>query len=1097
MKSCLCQFSVFAKIGVVLILLINASSHPVLGQEKQKDDGPAAARTAILDRLRKACESDTDLRGVLIRDAKDDAGAGKKRALKLEGSFDRAEQRTLLDKKAREYLDLSQAWRDAYPGGIILDAMKISAIRSQYFAMLKKDFAQGQLPRGTDEKDAKRLTRMMSQTRLDDVYCHVKDADVELVVEGVCIVTDGDKKLDDVRKDLEQLIERLVQKDYAAPEWSKVKINVATAMLVTNPLPAFQTKLSDKSADEIIFQDASYGADGVLLLKGWVGRAEFERCRKVFEEQLAAQECVAVRGKMPRFSLDGMTKIDWPIDKKKWNLTLAQSADADLKKTHVLRVYFDVAGLNDAQLRCDLATFSNPQGTKEEQAAANQEIEQKIRKHLDELWAKDWRETHDRFKKNLRPAITPYGKVKDELQRAVVNDLGIKQALIVKVLYDPDSVLVVEGVVGSEEQKTAIARYLKTTEWAKWSGGRTSLEGLQVEPWPAKLKLFQSALANHADGLYKETRLDDAYLAYAQGETDLALRFAGVTLHEALSGDQKTQFRNLLKDTCVSQWPMLHEHIRGNIAIDIQPIPPQDMALHDQIEAAPALDGVWLDKGATFNDDGKLVLVGRWRGAKQEKDLKKLIDAHFANKPLRANLRGIVFDQLDVVPTERILEDLKRWVAQTKKEDIRPDRLYFDKAGSLHILLGNKAAEDTNIDALKDELRRLIKLLPEKQRALKVAVEFRSAAPAIAFVVFLENVQAGPVRPLAKHLREKVVVPGDPRWDGVLIERGYYGVDGTYNIEGLVDHPKQIDLLEQSLKKLAQSFEWGAALDKGWKLSLREMPIRPMLKAIRDVMMEYAEFDRLKLEDRAYHGPDKKLMLRGFSTGADKDKAAARFAQILLAHPQWRERVEAWWLDPEVDAKTRASRKPEVGLDITAVAVDPKAARLAVNRAFTALTDNLPDYVNDPGQGSPASGQPFYLYSCGCWGPIIVAYAKDSPAAAAPKTPDKFPPRAVLDKCIDYLDVALFHSPEESATWYLRAACHLAAGNEAIALRDLRRMNEIEMQDAEAQTERLKAIEMFQGDLRQRTAALAEKARLQLAGGYRTPSLAEVQVAAK
>jgi hypothetical protein len=1053
--------------------------------------------------LRKACENEPDLRGVLIKDGKNaDADAEKKPALKLEGFLDHEGQRPLLKKKAADLLGLSQAWRDAYPGGIVLDALKISAIRSQYFKMLQKDFAQGQLPSGTDDKAAKHLARMMAQTRLDDAYYRHKDDDVELVVEGVCIVTDGDRKIEDVRKDLQEHIERFLQKDYAAPELSKVKVNVAKEFMhVMNPLPVFQTSLSDKLADEVLFQDASYSADGTLLLKGWIGRAEFDRCRKIFEEQLAAHECVAAKGKEPRYSLAPMAKIDWPIDRKKWNQALAYSADADLRKTHILRIHFGVTSRDQAQLQCEVVTFIKPRGAKEDQAAADKEISQKINAHLAETWAKEWRETHDRFKTNISATVTSQGKMKDELQRAIVNDLGIKQALIAKVLYDPDSVLVVEGVVASDEHKTAIAQYLKTSPWAKWSGGRASLEGLQVESWPAKVKLFQTALASHANPLYRGTRLDRADLTYLDGGTDLALRFAGATLREELTDENELKkLRSLLIEECTARWPILDEHIRGNIAIDIKPIPPQDMELHDQIEAAPALDGVWLDKGATFNADGKLILVGRWRGPKQEKDLQKLIDAHFDKKTLRPNLRGIVYDQLDVVPTEQILEDLKRWVAQTKKEDIRPDRLYFDKAGILHVFLGNKTSEDTNVEALKDELRRLIKLLPEKQRSLKVALEFSSAAPAIAFVVLLENVQAEPVRPLARHLREKVVTPGDPRWDGVLIERGYYGVDGKYNIEGLVDHPKQIEMLEQTLKKLADTFEWSAALNKGWKLSLREMPLRPMLKAIRDGMTEYADFDRLKLEDRAYHGPDKKLVLSVFSTGADKDKAAARFAQLLLAHPDWRERVTAWWLDPEVDAKKREARKPEVGLAITAVPVDTKAARLAANRAFTALTDNLPDYVNDPGQGAPLLHQPIYVYGCGCWGwtPIIVAYAQgDSKGVLPPKTLDQFPSRAVLAKCIDYLDVALFHAPEDSASWYLRAACHLAAGNEAVALRDLRRMNDVEMQDPDAQTDRLKAMETFQGDLRQRTAALAEKARLQLAAGYRMPSLAEVQIAAK
>jgi hypothetical protein len=137
--------------------------------------------------------------------------------------------------------------------------------------------------------------------------------------------------------------------------------------------------------------------------------------------------------------------------------------------------------------------------------------------------------------------------------------------------------------------------------------------------------------------------------------------------------------------------------------------------------------------------------------------------------------------------------------------------------------------------------------------------------------------------------------------------------------------------------------------------------------------------------------------------------------------------------------------------------------------------------------------------------PIMVAYPftqdpKSTPTPKSvpmPKSVEKPLSREMLTKNIEYLDVAIFHQPEESATWFLRAAYHLALGNEAVAMRDLRRMNEIEMANAEATAERLKSLEYFQGELRQRTADLAIQARLQLAGGYRPASLAAVQLAAK
>jgi hypothetical protein len=76
---------------------------------------------------------------------------------------------------------------------------------------------------------------------------------------------------------------------------------------------------------------------------------------------------------------------------------------------------------------------------------------------------------------------------------------------------------------------------------------------------------------------------------------------------------------------------------------------------------------------------------------------------------------------------------------------------------------------------------------------------------------------------------------------------------------------------------------------------------------------------------------------------------------------------------------------------------------------------------------------------------------------------------------VPLLDLALLHDPEDTTSWYLRAACNLTQGDPALAERDLRRLISLERNNDNARRARYRRLERFQGGLRMRIDALIDQ----------------------
>lgn len=1083
-----------------------ASAGQALAQDKADKADPQAA---ILDRLRAACVANADLHGVLIKDAEHDKA---KKALVLKGLVDGNAQQEALAQEAARLLKNTK-WEEVYPGGILVDKLTVSPLKSKYLKMLKTDFAEGRA-----NGDAKDIARILARTRLDDLYYEHSPKGWRLVVAGVCIFTDKDDN--EIRDLLRDSIEHALRKEYGADELKDVEFRVTTgAVEFHKPLPEFQSAFLKNNIITVLFQDAVYDADGVLQLKGIASKADLERCEKLFKRDFSQGKTVAAG-----FSFKGVQPIEWPLDSKKWNQELARAAD-DLKKLHILHAYFE----SPDSIRCDAVTF--------EPIDVN-----KARDSLEETLVSAWKKDWDKYQKaKLTASVKAIGNIKADLQRALL-EAGLKRTLVTGLGFDADGSLVIAGLTGSQAEHDAVARHLDAAALAGLFGGgkapvglreqdwdakfhakaAVSLKNLAVVDWDGKIKQFQKKLS--AAAATNTMRLDDIYFtrgkatapekndddkkkddAKTENAGDLQIVFSGITLREDVA-------KKLFAEEC-KNWPEVNAAIgeRGVIA-DFKFVAVDQPKLQGWIEKVATFDGIFMDPAMVFDEAGKLVLTGKWRtGSDDEKArIQAILDNEFSGDALAPQKNGIVY-QLKPAPTRELLSDLQIWVQNNKNvEDTFVERLYYDKSGNLALQFLPVPSKDKPMQAknqalIEKELRRLIKLkaielrLPADQKLLpfppapagpeqkkKAAPDTTvNFAPRQAFVsapVVFSARKGDDDLPLppAEHLRQKVIAKSE-FWDGVLLERGYFDAKGNYRLAGLVDNATQIDRLEKELREMAAQPDWRPALanrldTKELRRGLRIMPLRPMLEALMKAMPEYEELDQIRLSGRAYHAVDKKLVLVGFTTIDETDKAAAKerraeagdkFADLLRAHPDWRERVVAG-----------------LELNLATVKQNRNIAALASDRAFEWLVDELADPVNPPGQ-SYAS----YVWAqAGCT-PVVIVYARPGKAGDSAK---KLPPRDVLVRCIHNLDVTLFHAPDDSGAWFLRAACYAAAKDEASALRDLRRMNKIEMDNESAQRKRLAEIERFQGYLRQLTIGLSQQALVDIGAGNPPRSLEDI-----
>jgi tetratricopeptide (TPR) repeat protein len=101
------------------------------------------------------------------------------------------------------------------------------------------------------------------------------------------------------------------------------------------------------------------------------------------------------------------------------------------------------------------------------------------------------------------------------------------------------------------------------------------------------------------------------------------------------------------------------------------------------------------------------------------------------------------------------------------------------------------------------------------------------------------------------------------------------------------------------------------------------------------------------------------------------------------------------------------------------------------------------------------------------------------------------PTDAEYDRCLEYLDAALLHNPNDVLAWYLRGYVWQAKGRTDLTLRDFRRMVALELTDRDLRHSRIVALELVQGKLRQSAFGIEQEAILEVSNDWTLRTLRE------
>jgi hypothetical protein len=95
------------------------------------------------------------------------------------------------------------------------------------------------------------------------------------------------------------------------------------------------------------------------------------------------------------------------------------------------------------------------------------------------------------------------------------------------------------------------------------------------------------------------------------------------------------------------------------------------------------------------------------------------------------------------------------------------------------------------------------------------------------------------------------------------------------------------------------------------------------------------------------------------------------------------------------------------------------------------------------------------------------------------------------DRCLEYLDAALLHNPHDVLAWYLHGYVLQAKDRPDLTRRDLRRMAALEATDRDLRQQRILALELVQGKLRQSAFAIEQVAIVDVSYGWTLRELRE------
>jgi hypothetical protein len=700
----------------------------------------------------------------------------------------------------------------------------------------------------------------------------------------------------------------------------------------------------------------------------------------------------------------------------------------------------------------------------------------------------------DEAKKSMRaigdPKIQPL-EGDDNPILLIQNKLVKEQArddVLCTAHYDADGILQVEGIVGSSESYQEIEKLCKNQPRKLQYSGVTKIN------WPINPARLQQLLSQDKSNLLRrQTRIDRVYLTYSKKDKGLLrLWFQGISCYN-IEKETETKgifIRDILKDDllnlCCSVTPNLKSYLgeRGEFATML-PVGEPWVVLQRRIAARKALDGTFLSTGAYFDGKGNLCLCGLLPDANIEPSLKKLAkeaieeDYERLCQRMKLDKKAFVEDyewrhrpklngrlETDMHPshTPEMLKVLREY-SEKHLDSVWLDRLYFDDVPKLHLtgfeykpkkaVENPEQAKEGPTSAVDIDLNNLLTDMKKQHPELNgiqlapVALEAQGVSP-------------------AAYLRQLILAPGvstqgvpEPIWDGVLIERGYYTVDGVYSLAGLVDNDGQRKILGDLLKKLADTKENASLFpatgkSKAMTSRMEVIPLKPMITGLKRVMPAYETFDNILLE-RAYHDSDKKLVLLCAVAGKKPTDAAAGPAEKLLtqlfteARPEWKRRSGYG-----ISLKSK--------FVLVDVYVRDKAFEAASREALAGISELTSRYwASNPGA-------------------ILPFFGKCEPGNASsirfPNLTEEQIRAAAFEhftSATGYFDIALLHDPGDSTTWYLRALCYFALGDTQLAKRDLARNIKLERTRPAFSYARTVRLEQFQGELRYGTTKLMDE----------------------
>jgi hypothetical protein len=222
------------------------------------------------------------------------------------------------------------------------------------------------------------------------------------------------------------------------------------------------------------------------------------------------------------------------------------------------------------------------------------------------------------------------------------------------------------------------------------------------------------------------------------------------------------------------------------------------------------------------------------------------------------------------------------------------------------------------------------------------------------------------------------------KWNGVLIERGYFDAAGRYTIRGVVDTAAQNGALETELTKIAAEnppvFGEFVLEPAANKPALDVIPMKGLVDRTKRVAPAYAALDGVRVLGARYDA-DVNLVFDAHVVGRPDPTAPDLLAKLLRQHPEFKRRAPA--------------DKRVVIAPVTANPADEQLANFGM-----------------------------------AYGAKLLAASNPTPADTA--------------KAREWLEAARLHYPNEAGVWFLSAYFHHTTGDKELARRDMFRVVELE-----------------------------------------------------